>query len=165
MLAPLKRSFQFPSKVLLGGIRFFTETKKPIPVVLAEEDLEESFVKGWGKGGQKVNKTSNCVVLLHKPSGISVKCHKTRYLVDNRKWARKMLKEQLDVSLNGHLSKKMQKVNRIKRRAARNQRRRRVKEKGKIEQEQSSLALKPSLVSVFIAILKLSLSRMNKSHL
>ena len=42
-------------------------------VVLREEELEENFVKGWGKGGQKVNKTSNCVELKHKPTGIGVK--------------------------------------------------------------------------------------------
>lgn len=40
---------------------------------ILERDLEESIVKGSGPGGQSVNKTSNCVVLLHKPSGIVVK--------------------------------------------------------------------------------------------
>ena len=42
-------------------------------IVLREDELEESFVKGWGKGGQKVNKTSNCVELKHIPTGIAVK--------------------------------------------------------------------------------------------
>ena len=41
--------------------------------MLCESDLEEKFVRGFGKGGQKVNKTSNCVELKHLPTGISVK--------------------------------------------------------------------------------------------
>ena len=39
-----------------------------------EQDLEESFTKGSGKGGSKINKTSSCVVLRHKPSGVIVHC-------------------------------------------------------------------------------------------
>ena len=42
-------------------------------VTLHDEEIEEHFVKGWGKGGQKVNKTSNCVELCHKPTGTRVK--------------------------------------------------------------------------------------------
>lgn len=38
--------------------------------VLVESDLEEKFVRGNGPGGQAVAKTSNCVVLQHKPTGI-----------------------------------------------------------------------------------------------
>ncbi|BFZ18546.1 hypothetical protein BsWGS_21584 [Bradybaena similaris] len=68
---------------------------------LKPEDLEESFVRGSGPGGQAVNKTSNCVVLKHKPSGIVVKCHETRSLEDNRKLARQKLEEKLDQMLNG----------------------------------------------------------------
>lgn len=41
-------------------------------VHLTEEEMEESFIKGWGKGGQKVNKSSNCVHLKHKPTGIII---------------------------------------------------------------------------------------------
>ena len=40
---------------------------------LKKEDIEEIFVKGGGKGGQHVNKTSNCVQLKHLPTGIQVK--------------------------------------------------------------------------------------------
>lgn len=38
-----------------------------------ERDLEEHFVRGSGKGGQKTNKTNNCVSLTHLPTGIVVK--------------------------------------------------------------------------------------------
>jgi protein subunit release factor B len=36
---------------------------------LNEEELDEQFIKGSGPGGQAVNKTNNCVLLLHKPTG------------------------------------------------------------------------------------------------
>ena len=38
---------------------------------IREQDLEESFVRGSGRGGQKVNKTNNCVYLKHIPTGIA----------------------------------------------------------------------------------------------
>lgn len=49
--------------------------KKDHPALLSleEGDLEEQFVKGHGPGGQATNKTSNCVVLKHVPSGLVVK--------------------------------------------------------------------------------------------
>ncbi|XP_004690683.1 PREDICTED: probable peptide chain release factor C12orf65 homolog, mitochondrial [Condylura cristata] len=77
--------------------------KKDIPTLLAldEGDLEEQFVKGHGPGGQATNKTSNCVVLKHIPSGIVVKCHQTRSVDQNRKLARKILQEKVDVFYNG----------------------------------------------------------------
>jgi len=40
---------------------------------IREADMEESFVRSGGKGGQKVNKTSTCVYLKHLPTGIEVK--------------------------------------------------------------------------------------------
>lgn len=41
--------------------------------VLNEDELDEQFVRGSGPGGQATNKTSNCVVLRHIPSGVVVK--------------------------------------------------------------------------------------------
>lgn len=41
--------------------------------VLNEDELDEQFVRGSGPGGQATNKTSNCVVLRHIPTGIVVK--------------------------------------------------------------------------------------------
>ncbi|XP_023712925.1 probable peptide chain release factor C12orf65, mitochondrial isoform X2 [Cryptotermes secundus] len=71
---------------------------------LKEEDLDEQFVRGTGPGGQAVNKTNNCVVLVHKPTGIAVKCHKSRLQEENRKLARNTLITKLDNFLNGELS-------------------------------------------------------------
>ncbi|KAM8960738.1 mitochondrial translation release factor in rescue [Pelodytes ibericus] len=73
-------------------------------VELKEEELEEQFVRGHGPGGQATNKTSNCVVLKHMPSGIVVKCHQTRSLEVNRKKARDILQEKIDVFYKGENS-------------------------------------------------------------
>lgn len=71
---------------------------------IKEDDLDEQFVKGSGPGGQAVNKTNNCVLLLHKPTGIVVKCHQSRLQEENRKLARKILITKLDNFLNGEVS-------------------------------------------------------------
>ncbi|KAM5237716.1 mitochondrial translation release factor in rescue [Ctenodactylus gundi] len=76
----------------------------PTLLPLHEEELEERFVKGHGPGGQATNKTSNCVVLKHVPSGIVVKCHQTRSIDSNRKLARQILREKVDVFYNGDSS-------------------------------------------------------------
>ncbi|KAM4808778.1 mitochondrial translation release factor in rescue [Rhinophrynus dorsalis] len=71
---------------------------------LNEKDLEEQFVRGHGPGGQATNKTNNCVVLKHIPSGIVVKCHQTRSTELNRKKAREILQEKIDVFYKGESS-------------------------------------------------------------
>ncbi|KFQ32878.1 hypothetical protein N332_07658, partial [Mesitornis unicolor] len=68
---------------------------------LTEADLREQFVRGDGPGGQATNKTSNCVVLKHIPSGIVVKCHQTRSVEQNRKIAREILQEKVDLFYRG----------------------------------------------------------------
>ena len=55
---------------------------------ITEEDLSENFIRGSGAGGQKINKTSSCVQLLHAPSGIEVRCQKSRSQALNRYYAR-----------------------------------------------------------------------------
>jgi uncharacterized protein (UPF0248 family) len=75
---------------------------------LKEEELTETFVRGSGAGGQKVNKTSNRVVLVHEPTQLRVECQDTRSLHQNRKIARKRLKLKLDVHVNGVHSKASQ---------------------------------------------------------
>jgi len=61
-----------------------------------EADLEETFVRSGGRGGQNVNKTSTCVVLRHGPSGVQVKCQTSRQQGYNRWLARERLLDELD---------------------------------------------------------------------
>ncbi len=84
----------------------FDNSKVP---VLHPEDLEEEFTRGSGPGGQAVNKTSNAVLLRHKPSGLLVKCHQTRSLAKNRELAREILTQKLDNLINGEDSIEAQK--------------------------------------------------------
>lgn len=67
---------------------------KPLPSLL-EQDLQESFVRGSGPGGQATNKTSNACQLLHLPSGLRVTCHETRSRETNRKLARRILRDKV----------------------------------------------------------------------
>ncbi|KAG2157405.1 RF-1 domain-containing protein [Suillus clintonianus] len=65
---------------------------------LREGDIEESFVRGSGPGGQSINKTQNNVQLLHKPTGFRVACQETRSLQTNRMLARRLLLEKACIS-------------------------------------------------------------------
>src|SRR5579864_6120894 len=61
-----------------------------------EADIEESFVRSGGHGGQNVNKTSTCVMLIHRPTGLQVKCQETRQQGLNRFIARRLLMEKIE---------------------------------------------------------------------
>jgi protein subunit release factor B len=61
-----------------------------------ETDLEETFVRSGGHGGQNVNKTSTCVMLLHRPTGVQVKCQETRQQGLNRFIARRLLLDKIE---------------------------------------------------------------------
>ena len=114
-----------------AGRRCFLSTNTPtegIPwdqvltqkrIELYEPELEESFVKGWGKGGQKINKVRNCVHLKHLPTGLAVRCQKTRKLEDNRRVARKLLKSKLDDLIHGENSTRNLKIAKLQKRKAR----------------------------------------------
>jgi protein subunit release factor B len=97
-----------------------------------EDDLEESFIRGSGRGGQKINKTSSCVRLFHRPSGIEIKCQEARSQALNRFIARRMLCEKLEEHLLGKQSTEQQrreKIRRQKRRRSRRQKEKMVAEK------------------------------------
>jgi peptide chain release factor len=58
---------------------------------IRERDLEETFARSSGPGGQNVNKVSTAVTLRHWPSGISVTVQDSRSQAVNRKLARERL--------------------------------------------------------------------------
>lgn len=68
---------------------------------IREADLEESFVLGSGRGGQKVNKTHNCVCLIHPGSGIVVRCSREREREVNRYLARRALCDEWEHIYHG----------------------------------------------------------------
>lgn len=70
-------------------------TQRMTALGLSEADFEESFVRSGGHGGQNVNKVSTCVVLLHRPTGVQVKCQTTRHQGMNRYLARQLMVEKL----------------------------------------------------------------------
>ena len=92
-----------------------------------EEDIEEQFVRSSGAGGQKVNKTSSCVVLHHRPTGIRVKCQQERSQALNRFLARRLLVDKIEAQIRGAVSAAEQEIARIRRQKRR--RSRRAKEK------------------------------------
>src|SRR5262245_49450378 len=89
---------------------------------IREEDLEESFIRSSGPGGQHVNKTSTCVRLVHRPTGISVKVQQSRSQGLNRFLARRLLADRLEQEIQGEASPQQgqhEKIRRQKQRRAR----------------------------------------------
>ena len=82
---------------------------------IREEDLEESFVRSGGPGGQNVNKVSSCVVLKHLPTGLMVKCQQDRSQALNRHHARVILVGKLEALILGRQSEEARRIAKIKR--------------------------------------------------
>jgi len=90
---------------------------------IREDDLQESFVTSQGKGGQNVNKVSTCVVLVHGPSGLRIKCQQERSQGLNRYFARKLLADKIEAAKLGAESRREQEIERIRRQKRRRSRR------------------------------------------
>ncbi len=90
---------------------------------IRESDLEESFIRSGGPGGQNVNKVSTCVVLKHLPSGRVVKCQQNRSQAMNRYLARRILVDRLESEILGRESAEAKRISKIKRQKRRRSRR------------------------------------------
>ena len=88
-----------------------------------DDDLDESFVTSGGKGGQNVNKVATCVVLVHRPSGVFVKCQRERTQGANRLIARAMLADKIEEARLGRASARQQEAERVRRQKRRRSRR------------------------------------------
>ena len=78
--------------------------------------IEESFVKGGGKGGQKINKTNNAVLLKYPPMNIIVKCQRERSRAVNRFLALRELVDKIEMKLSPHTSQKLIEIEKIRKR-------------------------------------------------
>jgi protein subunit release factor B len=94
---------------------------------IREEDLDETFVRSRGKGGQNVNKVATCVMLVHRPTGTVVKCQRERTQALNRFHARRVLADKIERQRLGAASAEAARVAKLRRQKRR--RSRRAKEK------------------------------------
>jgi protein subunit release factor B len=88
-----------------------------------EMDIEETFVRSGGHGGQNVNKTSTCVMLRHRPTGVQVKCQTTRQQGLNRFLARRLLLDKLEAQQKGCADAERARIEKIRRQKRKRSRR------------------------------------------
>src|SRR3989441_1316640 len=90
---------------------------------VSESDLDETFVRSGGHGGQNVNKTATCVMLLHRPTGLRVKCQATRQQGLNRFVARRLLLDKIEALQKGVADTERARIEKIRRQKRKRSRR------------------------------------------
>lgn len=85
--------------------------------------VEEGFARGGGKGGQKINKTSNAVVLNYAPLALTVKCQRERQRSLNRFLALRELVDRIEMKLSPATSDRLKDQERIRKQKDRRRRR------------------------------------------
>jgi len=102
-----------------------------------DEDLEETFMRSSGPGGQHVNKTATCVRLTHRPTGISVKVQQTRSQALNRFLARRILADRVEEQTRGSQALRAQAREKVRRQKQHRARRTRQKLRERSEHVES----------------------------
>jgi protein subunit release factor B len=97
--------------------------KKIAELKINPQSIEESFARGGGKGGQKINKTSNAVVLKYPALGLVVKVHRERQRSLNRFLALRELVEKIEMAVSPSTSEKLKEWEKIRKQKDRRQRR------------------------------------------
>ncbi len=112
---------------------------------VAESDLKETFIRSSGPGGQKVNKASSCVYLVHLPTGLSVKCQQERSQALNRFLARRLLLDRIERIRTGAVAAEKARREKIRRQKRRRTRRAQEKilEQKHLQAEKKALRVKP----------------------
>lgn len=74
--------------------------------------IEERFIRGGGKGGQKINKTANCVQLRYR--GVIVRCQRDRKRAVNRFLALRELVDRIEMKASPATSARLAKIEKAK---------------------------------------------------